>query len=153
MANWIPRKVLGDAELFARIPAALDAWVRFAGRRSNLPEWAISATCESIPVWRDAMVRLSDDPGAGGPAKQFLSAAQSAGIDLADADALNTFVARVERAQHDRVTTFGPDRRYFPQRRLFCVRTQIGPLFIAELHREDLVRGVLPDERDPVGNQ
>lgn len=93
MANWIPRKVLGDAELFARIPAALDAWVRFAGRRSNLPEWAISATCESIPVWRDAMVRLSDDPGAAGPAKQFLSAAQSAGIDLADADALNTFVA------------------------------------------------------------
>jgi hypothetical protein len=93
MASWIPRKVLGDAELFARLPAALDAWVRFAGRRSNLPEWAISATCESISIWRDAMVRLSDDPAAAGPAKHFLSAAQSAGIDLADADALNTFVA------------------------------------------------------------
>lgn len=31
MANWIPRKVLADKGLFARLPTALDAWVRFAG--------------------------------------------------------------------------------------------------------------------------
>jgi hypothetical protein len=93
MADWIPRKVLGDAEMFALLPAALDAWVRFAGRRSNLPEWAISATCEAIPTWREVMVQLSGDPAAASPAKQFLSAAQDAGIDLEDANALNTFVA------------------------------------------------------------
>ena len=93
MADWIPRKVLGDADLFARLPTALDAWVRFAGRKSNLPEWAITATCEAIPQWRETMVRRSDDPIAAGPAKEFLAAAKASGIDLADQEALNTFVA------------------------------------------------------------
>jgi hypothetical protein len=93
MADWIPRKVLGDAELFARLPAALDAWVRFAGRRSTLPEWAIAATRDAIPMWSEVMVRLSEEPAAAGPAKQFLSAAQNAGIDIEDADGLNMFFA------------------------------------------------------------
>ena len=93
MADWIPRKVLGDAELFARLPTALDAWVRFAGRKSNLPEWAIAATSAAIPQWYEAMLGRSEDPAAAGPAKQFIAAARAAGIDLADEDALNTFVA------------------------------------------------------------
>ncbi|MGZ6589875.1 MAG: hypothetical protein ACXVHX_37165, partial [Solirubrobacteraceae bacterium] len=35
MANWIPRKVLADQGLFERLPSALDAWVRFAGRKAG----------------------------------------------------------------------------------------------------------------------
>ena len=93
MADWIPRKVFGDAELFARLPTALDGWVRFAGRKSGLPEWAIAATREAIPHWHETMVRRSEDPGSGGPAKQFIAAARAAGIDLENEDALNTFVA------------------------------------------------------------
>ena len=93
MAGWIPRKVLGDAELFAALPPALDAWVRFAGRKSNVPEWAIAATRDAIPVWQETMVGRSEDPAAAGPAKQFIAAARAAGINLEDQDALNTFVA------------------------------------------------------------
>jgi hypothetical protein len=93
MADWIPRKVLGDAELFAALPTALDAWVQFAGRKSNVPEWAIAATRDAIPDWHETMVRRSEDPAAAGPAKQFMAAARAAGINLEDADALNTFVA------------------------------------------------------------
>jgi hypothetical protein len=93
MADWIPRRVIGDAELFACLPSALDAWVRFAGRKSNLPDWAIAATLEAIPVWYDTMVERSDDPDAAGPTKQFLTAARQAGIDLEDKAALDTFVA------------------------------------------------------------
>jgi hypothetical protein len=93
MADWIPRKVLGDAELFARLPTALDAWVRFAGRKSSLPEWAIAATRKAIPQWHKTMVGRSEDPASAGPAKQFIAAARAAGIDLEDQDALNTFVA------------------------------------------------------------
>jgi len=93
MADWIPRKVLGDAELFARLPTALDAWVRFAGRKSSLPEWAIAATCEAIPDWRETMVCRSEDPAAAGPTKQFIAAAKASGIDLEDQTALDTFVA------------------------------------------------------------
>ena len=93
MADWIPRKVIGDRELFGALPGALDAWVRFAGRKSQLPEWAIAATREAIPAWHETMVERTNDPDAAGPAKQFLTAAQRAGIDLEDEDALSTFVA------------------------------------------------------------
>jgi hypothetical protein len=93
MAEWIPHKVLADAELFKRLPVALDAWVRFAGRKSKLPEWAIAATRDAIPRWQETMVRRSNDPAAAGPAKQILTAARNAGVDLEDGDALKTFVA------------------------------------------------------------
>jgi hypothetical protein len=93
MADWIPRKVIGDADLYARLPTALDAWVRFAGRKSGLPEWAIAANRDAIPEWHEEMVRRSEDPAAAGLAKQFMVAAKAAGIDLEDKDALDTFVA------------------------------------------------------------
>jgi hypothetical protein len=79
--------------LFERLPSALDAWVRFAGRKSKSPDWAVAATRAAIPRWRDEMVHRGNDPTAGGPAKQFLSAARRAGVDIEDGDALNSFIA------------------------------------------------------------
>lgn len=93
MAGWVPRKVLADAGLFEALPGALDAWVRFAGRKQETPEWAIALTQEAIPLWRDGMAAAGSDPGSGGPAKQFLAAAKEAGIDVTDQDALTTFIA------------------------------------------------------------
>jgi hypothetical protein len=93
MAGWIPSKILGDPDLFERLPSALDAWVRFAGRRSKTPDWAVAATREAIPRWREEMIHRGNDPAAGGSAKQFLSAARRAGVDIEDGDALNTFIA------------------------------------------------------------
>jgi hypothetical protein len=93
MAGWVPRKVLADANLFAALPEALDAWVRFAGRKRGIPDWAIKLTRDEIPGWRDEMTRVGNDPGDGGPAKQFLMAAQDAGVDLTDQQALTAFMA------------------------------------------------------------
>ena len=93
MANWIPRKVLADEGLFERLPSALDAWVRFAGRKAGTPDWAVEATRKAIPRWRSEMVERGSDPAAGGPAKQFLTAAKAAGVDVEDAGALETFMA------------------------------------------------------------
>jgi hypothetical protein len=93
MANWIPRKVLADDDLFERLPEALDAWVRFAGRKSGTPEWAIEATRKAIPRWSNAMIERGSDPSSGGPAKQFLTAVKAAGIDVEDREALETFMA------------------------------------------------------------
>ena len=93
MADWIPRKVLADDDLFERLPAALDAWVRFAGRKSGTPEWAIEATRKAIPRWRKAMIERGSDPSAGGPAKQFLTTAKAAGVDVEDRESLETFMA------------------------------------------------------------
>jgi hypothetical protein len=93
MANWIPRKVLADEGLLERLPTALDAWVRFAGRKAGTAEWAVKATRNAIPRWRDEMVDRGSDPVSGGPAKQFLTAAKGAGVDVEDGDALKTFIA------------------------------------------------------------
>ncbi len=93
MANWIPRKVLADEGLFERLPAALDAWVRFAGRKAGTPDWAVEATRNAIPRWREEMTERGSDPAAGGPAKQFLTAAKAAGVDVEDGDAVRTFMA------------------------------------------------------------
>ena len=93
MAGWVPRKVLADAVVFEVLPTALDAWVRFAGRKQGTPEWAIAVTQEAIPRWRDEMVSAGSDPAHGGPAKQFLTAAKQAGVDVTDERALGTFMA------------------------------------------------------------
>jgi hypothetical protein len=39
------------------------------------------------------MIERGSDPASGGPAKQFLAAAEAAGVDVEDGDALKTFVA------------------------------------------------------------
>ena len=66
MADWFPRAVLIDRATVATLPVALDAWVRFAGRKRGLPDWAIGATREAIPRWRpesgtEGFIRLAND--------------------------------------------------------------------------------------------
>jgi hypothetical protein len=93
MADWVPRKVLADAAVFEVLPSALDAWVRFAGGKQGTPAWAIATTQAAIPQWRDEMISLAGDPANGGLGKQFLTAAQQAGLDVTDEEALMTFMA------------------------------------------------------------
>jgi hypothetical protein len=93
MAGWLPRKVLADAAVFEVVPSALDAWVRFAGAKQGIPEWAIAATQEAIPRWRDEMTSAAGDPANRGLGMQFLTAAQEAGVDIRDEGALTTFMA------------------------------------------------------------
>lgn len=93
MADWLPRKVLAERSMFEAVPSALDAWVRYAGHERGIPDWAIERTVEAIPRWVDEMLESADDPAAAGPAKQFMAAAQDAGVDLTDQQALANFVA------------------------------------------------------------
>ncbi|MGH2879290.1 MAG: plasmid pRiA4b ORF-3 family protein [Solirubrobacteraceae bacterium] len=92
MTDWVPRKVLATPELLDRLPAALDAWVRFAARQRGIPQWAAEETRESIVKWVEEMVNAALDPAVGGPSKQFLLAAKTAGVDLEDELALDAFV-------------------------------------------------------------
>jgi hypothetical protein len=92
MTDWVPRKVLTTPELLACLPAALDAWVRFAARRRGIPEWATNETRGSIGDWHHEMVEAAADPAVAGPSKQFLLAAKAAGVDLEDEQAVATFI-------------------------------------------------------------
>jgi hypothetical protein len=56
------------------VPRALDAWIRFAGRKARLPQWAIEETREAIPRWRAPTIASPRDLDAPQVAEQFLSA-------------------------------------------------------------------------------
>lgn len=93
MADWLPRKLLADRAMFEAVPDALDAWVRYAGRVRGIPAAAVALNTAAIPDWTATMLAGADDDQAAGPAKQFMLAAQEAGIDLADPQAINAFMA------------------------------------------------------------
>ena len=93
MTSWLPRKVLAEGSEFEAVPAALASWVRFAGRRRGTPEWAITETIEAIAPLTEEMLDRANDPEAAGPGKGFLVAARNAGIDLADRQAVASFIA------------------------------------------------------------
>lgn len=93
MTDWLPRKLLADRATFEAVPVVLEAWVRFAGRRREIPGWAVEVTVEAIARWTEEMLAGADDPAGGGPGKQFMLAAQQAGVDLGDEQAVASFVA------------------------------------------------------------
>ena len=93
MADWLPRKVLADRSAFETAPAALEAWVRHAGRTRALPDWAIQLTVKAIHDSTEEMLGQLDGERSDLPGIDFLSAAKDAGVDLADERALATFVA------------------------------------------------------------
>ena len=66
MVDWLPRKVLADRATFEAVPAALEAWVRYAGRRRGIPGWAIEETVASIGEWTSELLDRIDDPARGG---------------------------------------------------------------------------------------
>ena len=92
MTDWLPRKLLADAEMFEAVPAALAGWVRYAGRLRAIPSQAIEMTVEAIAEWTDEMLARSADESAGGPAK-VLAAAENAGVDLGDERAPASVIA------------------------------------------------------------
>ena len=93
MAGWLPHKLLAERSEFEAVPAGLASWVRFAGRRRGIPDWAITQTVDAIACWTEEMLDRADDPDAGGAGKQFLLAAQEGGVDLADEEAVASFIA------------------------------------------------------------
>ncbi len=93
MLDWVPRKVLTTDAMIRLLPRVLQAWVRFVGRRRELPAGAIALTCQAIDEFAPEMAELSSDPDLGGPSKQFLVAARDAGVDIEDVQALETFIA------------------------------------------------------------
>jgi len=102
MADWVPRKVLTTDAFLAGLPAAIDAWVRFAARKRAVPAEALELTRAAVGEFASEMSERASDPDLVGPSKQFLMAAQQAGVDLEDERALETFVAGWNaRSVHD----------------------------------------------------
>lgn len=93
MTGWLPRKVIADDSLFEAVPAGVEAWIRYAGRRRGISHRAIDHTIESVAKWTDEMLEEASSGRARGLAGDFIAAAQDAGVDLSDERAVASFVA------------------------------------------------------------
>jgi hypothetical protein len=93
MVDWIPRKVINPGDLLAAVPAALEAWIRFAGRTTGKPAWAIDATVDAIRRWHQAILDARSGPTVPASARGLLKAASQAGINFSDKAQLDAFIA------------------------------------------------------------
>ena len=94
MTSWLARKVTVEPAFFERVTEVLPDWVRYAGRVRGVPAEPLSEASQAVEQFQDEMLEAVNDPDAWGPAKTFAVAAQAAGVDLTDPDALNAFVKK-----------------------------------------------------------
>ena len=94
MTSWLARKIAREPEFFARVAEVLPDWVAYAGRRRGVPAKALRNALAAVEEFREEMLDNVDDPHAWGPAKSFAVAAQQAGVDLSDPDAVGRFIER-----------------------------------------------------------
>jgi hypothetical protein len=92
MTSWLARKIAREPEFFERVPDVLPDWVAYAGRRRGVPAVPLREAVASVEDYREEMLDATSDPEAWGPAKAFAVAAQHAGVDLSDPDAVARFV-------------------------------------------------------------
>ena len=94
MTDWLARKVAREPEFFARVPDVLRDWVAYAGHRRGVPAAPLREAVAAVKRFRREMLKAVGDPQAWGPAKTFALAAQKAGVDLSDPEAVGEFVDR-----------------------------------------------------------
>jgi hypothetical protein len=57
-----------------------------------VPGEPLNQAVQAVTQFRQEMLESINDPDAWGPAKTFAIAAQAAGVNLTDPEALNTFI-------------------------------------------------------------
>lgn len=95
--DWAPRRIAMNGDAFTLLPDVLAAWIRFVGRRRELPESSIREAVEAAYEYAPEMIELSQDPEVWGPAKTMALAIEQRGLDLTDQKALDDFVDEVNR--------------------------------------------------------
>lgn len=97
LADWLPRKVVLDAEQQAALPVLLPSWIRFALGRRGVPARWIEPVLEAVDDWLpDYQEALGT---ASGPAQEIAAALLARGTDLDDKDAVDQVVRELNAAR------------------------------------------------------
>jgi hypothetical protein len=97
LCDWFPRKVTAEKPTIGRVPAVLEAWVRFAGDHRSLPRHLVDETVAMIHVLADEFRSRSEDPQAFGMAKRITMAMRDEGVDISDPNAVERWIAGFNR--------------------------------------------------------
>lgn len=84
LLDWLPRKVTLLPETIPLVPAVLGAWVRFAGKRRELPPNLIEEIVVTIAEAEGDYLEAVEDPANFGPAKAAVGAMLKDGVDVTD---------------------------------------------------------------------
>jgi hypothetical protein len=97
LADWYPRKTVPDDGEVERVPEVLRVWIRYAGRRRQLPEALVRETLDAVDEWLPEFENGMADTGRFGPAKSIVAAMKAEGIDITDSDAMKRWVEDFNR--------------------------------------------------------
>ena len=88
----LPRKVTAELDYFEMVAPVLSAFLEFAGEEGLVPDGG--ALAARVAPLGERIVANASDPSRWGPAKSMAMAALEAGVDLADGEAMDRFLAR-----------------------------------------------------------
>jgi hypothetical protein len=94
MSSWLARKVGREPAFFTHVPPVLADWVQYAGVRRGVPATPLREAVAAVEDYREEMLEAASDPAAWDPTKVFATAALDAGVDLADREQVERFIAR-----------------------------------------------------------
>ncbi|HUP73648.1 MAG TPA: hypothetical protein VM282_11470 [Acidimicrobiales bacterium] len=92
LTGWLPNEVIAEAAFFVSVPVVLRSWIRFAGEQRGLDASLVEETVRSIDQWLDEYDELVRLPAAQGAAELIVQAMATGGVDLDDADAVQSFI-------------------------------------------------------------
>ena len=98
LCNWLPRKAALERSVVVKVPFVLHSFVRFAGRRCDLPVERVDETAGAIDAFGADFLEAMEDPEAWGPAKMIVSKLSATGIDISDKAAVASFIDDLNRS-------------------------------------------------------
>jgi hypothetical protein len=108
LADWYPRKTVPDDGKVERVPEVLRMWIRYAGRRRQLPEALVRETLDAVAEWLPEFENGMADTGRFGSAKSIVAAMKAEGIDITDSDAMKRWVDDFNRRPLEQRATIIP---------------------------------------------
>ncbi len=104
----LPRKVSAEPDFFEAVAPVLSAFFSYLGDESLLPKGRTLAKAAADA--HEDLVGAASDRRNWGPAKRFVMAAQEAGVDIQDADALKAFTiqSNLQQVGRSRASTTAP---------------------------------------------
>lgn len=98
LCDWLPRKAALDRSVVVKVPFVLQSFVRFAGRRRDLPSEHVAETAAAINAYGADYLEAMEDPETWGPAKMVFAKLTAAGVDLSDETAVASFIDDLNRS-------------------------------------------------------
>lgn len=108
LLSFVPRKVMTSEDDRARMPASLVRMFCFLGERGDVIPPAAEKLAHRAAALSETFARRASDPTRRGPSGALIAAMVAEGVDLADRDAMQTWIAELNaRPFEDRDAILG----------------------------------------------